>query len=237
MLFHPKMCPSSLENRTCFDVNCRFPHIKGTKRFPPSKPELEVGNSLRTVEQSGLNATSTHSKTNNVQNTYKSKNVPSSSAVSYAEALKSIPRTQPSHRVDISTAPLNSDFEKLSKDSFLGIIGLLKKELMQAIETKIALTISQPQIMQPRAQPQNFQQIPQTLQQIHQAPTYKMPPLPKNHGIQACQNPMQIFPTQMMTPPNAQINQVTPFQIHSATVPPQFNQLHMIQSEPFPCSM
>ena len=34
--YHPKMCMSSLRKGECFSENCRFNHIKGTKRFPPT---------------------------------------------------------------------------------------------------------------------------------------------------------------------------------------------------------
>ena len=33
--YHPKMCISSLRTGECFSENCRFNHIKGTKRQPP----------------------------------------------------------------------------------------------------------------------------------------------------------------------------------------------------------
>ena len=32
--YHPKMCISSLRKGECFSENCRFNHIKGTKRLP-----------------------------------------------------------------------------------------------------------------------------------------------------------------------------------------------------------
>ena len=32
--YHPKMCMSSLRKGECFSENCRFNHIKGTKRLP-----------------------------------------------------------------------------------------------------------------------------------------------------------------------------------------------------------
>ena len=30
--FHPKMCPDSIKNRTCFDLQCNLVHVKGTQR-------------------------------------------------------------------------------------------------------------------------------------------------------------------------------------------------------------
>ena len=32
--FHPKLCPSSLKDKTCFNLECSFPHLKGTQRYP-----------------------------------------------------------------------------------------------------------------------------------------------------------------------------------------------------------
>ena len=34
--FHPKMCFGSIKKGECFSENCRFAHIKGTKRQPSS---------------------------------------------------------------------------------------------------------------------------------------------------------------------------------------------------------
>ena len=32
--FHPKLCSSSLKDKTCFNRECSFPHLKGTQRYP-----------------------------------------------------------------------------------------------------------------------------------------------------------------------------------------------------------
>ena len=40
--FHPEMCPSSVSKRACFDGNCQFVHVKGTKRI-----EQPSGNKLQ----------------------------------------------------------------------------------------------------------------------------------------------------------------------------------------------
>ena len=34
--FHPKMCFDSIQKGECFSEDCRFAHVKGTKRHPPS---------------------------------------------------------------------------------------------------------------------------------------------------------------------------------------------------------
>ena len=34
--FHPKMCFDSLRKGECFSESCRFAHVKGTKRQPPT---------------------------------------------------------------------------------------------------------------------------------------------------------------------------------------------------------
>ena len=37
VLHHPKLCNNSLRNSTCFNGNCTFVHLKGTKRSRPSR--------------------------------------------------------------------------------------------------------------------------------------------------------------------------------------------------------
>lgn len=38
-LFHPNICNSSMKDRTCFRVNCKYLHLKGTKRSRESEVE------------------------------------------------------------------------------------------------------------------------------------------------------------------------------------------------------
>lgn len=47
--YHPKMCISSLRKGECFSQDCRFSHVKGTKRLPPvikSNHDQQVTKSL-----------------------------------------------------------------------------------------------------------------------------------------------------------------------------------------------
>ena len=42
VLHHPKLCNNSLRNSTCFNENCIFVHLKGTKRSRPSRDHSHV---------------------------------------------------------------------------------------------------------------------------------------------------------------------------------------------------
>ena len=33
--FHPQLCNRSVKHHVCYNVNCRYFHVKGTKRTPP----------------------------------------------------------------------------------------------------------------------------------------------------------------------------------------------------------
>ena len=50
--FHPKMCFDSIKKGECFSENCRFAHIKGTKRQPSSiKNNVTHHNNLLTKNE------------------------------------------------------------------------------------------------------------------------------------------------------------------------------------------
>ena len=48
--FHPKLCPSSLKNKTCFNLECSFPHLKGTQRYP-EKQRKQAGSQQRSISE------------------------------------------------------------------------------------------------------------------------------------------------------------------------------------------
>ena len=128
--FHPKMCSSSITKSECFDEDCKFKHVRGTKRE---------------------------------QGTTKSNNKPGNNA----------------------SVTVNSKTN--GQNDFLEALRLMKAELMGAMDSKLAMVISQ-------------------LQQPHPQPFY--PP----HTFQLQQNPLQsnTGPAHMMwhqhTNPQLQIN-------------------------------
>ena len=52
--FHPKMCFDSLRKGECFSESCRFAHVKGTKRQPPTvKSSVKHNNNQSKNDMSG----------------------------------------------------------------------------------------------------------------------------------------------------------------------------------------
>ena len=93
--YHPKMCPTSITKRECFDDKCNFTHVKGTKRKPVASPSKSSG------QRTGIKD----------------------------------PPTPPK--------ATNSDDDLSSNPSFLSMMSLIKKELIEALDSKIATVISQ----------------------------------------------------------------------------------------------
>ena len=120
--FHPKMCPSSISKKECFNHGCHLTHIKGTTR-KPKKTILEKDSNKQDQKQ-------TNKPTIQVENV-----------------------------------------ELKEPGSFLELARLIKEELMEAMDQKIALAITQhPQLHQPRLglQQQNQMQQQPVLVPQHQ---------------------------------------------------------------------
>ena len=163
--FHPKLCDSSITKKICYDDNCTHTHIKGTQRKRPNVnkytgtkeqthnlPPKEVSSAV-SWKNTDSNKPSTINKANdtNLINTNKK--------ISYSEALM-------------------SNNTKTESQDFLGAIHLLKQELSEVIETKIALAINQ-----------------MTHHKVQASPTYLFPPIP-NYRIQKNQYPIYMPPQQ-----------------------------------------
>ena len=125
--FHPKMCPSSISKKVCFDEKCQFTHVKGTKRKVTMPTESSKSPSCQ--------ASSTKFSSS-VKGSDAAKPVSSLSKKSQEPVLQ-IP----------SPCPVTNGS---SETSFLDVISLLKKELSEAVETKIAMALSQIQPYRPR---------------------------------------------------------------------------------------
>ena len=139
-LFHPKICPTSITKRECFDPRCHLSHIKGTNRNPKLQTKKPSGSTpsatllMESVPSNPVTVTETGKGTSTG-----SANIPTISK-------------------DNASAGTGQESVQ-SNSSFLEFARLIKEELMQAIDLKIALAISNIQIPQPQykavpAQPQ-----------------------------------------------------------------------------------
>lgn len=128
--FHPKMCPSSISKKVCFDEKCQFTHVKGTKRKVTMPTESSKSPSCQ--------ASSTKFSSS-VKGSDAAKPVSSLSKKSQEPVLQ-IP----------FPCPVTKGSSETSSSSFLDVISLLKKELSEAVETKIAMALSQIQPYRPR---------------------------------------------------------------------------------------
>ena len=129
--FHPKMCPSSITKRVCFDEKCQFVHVKGTKR-------MEQGG--KTLKKSQAHV------------------VPNKPVLIDSRSDKS--STDLTHPPPIFSKVCNgvnsnlpsTDVMHSSNASFLDVISLLKKELCEAMDIKIARSLAQVQPHYPPVQ-------------------------------------------------------------------------------------
>lgn len=48
--FHPRMCSSSIRTNQCFNDNCTFVHVKGTKRKPPQQRNINSSNTPQQLD-------------------------------------------------------------------------------------------------------------------------------------------------------------------------------------------
>ena len=144
-LFHPKMCPSSISKRVCFDDKCTLTHVKGTKRKAIQ------------VSQDKLS-----------QKPVKPNLIESSKLQCPPQGHKSLQGLGNQHNSE-SGKPLTQQSGP-SNNSFLDMINVLKKELCQAMDNKIAMSLSQIQHMwPPRTQSHPFLHPPF----FHPTPTYQ----------------------------------------------------------------
>ena len=108
--YHPKMCPTSITKRECFDDKCNFTHVKGTKRKPVASLLKKTSGQKDVID----------------------------------------PQTQ--------SKPSIAPDDLSSNPSFLSMMSLIKKELIEALDSKIAAVISQ--IPQLNSERQSFYQSP-----------------------------------------------------------------------------
>ena len=195
-LFHPKMCPLSISKRECFDDKCNFLHVKGTKRKKienaanqktPIKKHQTSTKSSKLDQYQTLNKHQTSNKSSELSDQ------PFKPGSASSKTVKDI--LADANEVDSNEVP--------SKLSFLEMIRLLKVELSEAMDTKIATAISQLPHYYPRIplQPQSQLHQPQFHHPQMQFPQLQMP------QYQMMMPPM--FPPPMFPPPTAPKAQTT----------------------------
>ena len=95
--FHPSMCHSSLRDRTCLRDNCKFMHVKGTRRDETYSPDPQARqSSQRPFEESRVfpNQSDRHQQTH--RSTEQPRNSNGDASFSFLEHLKAI-QEQMSH--------------------------------------------------------------------------------------------------------------------------------------------
>ena len=110
--FHPQVCINSLRTGECFDSNCRFNHISGTKRERPQRerPQTPFFNRGDHTDQGPENRSNQHLRTPHQP-----------AALNQPTAFTN----QTSHS------------QQQSDNHFLGLIRLTKAEIMESINTKM----------------------------------------------------------------------------------------------------
>ena len=141
--YHPKMCPSSVTKKVCYDDKCQFTHVKGTKRkashlvtektsHHQMKPPTNTSKDLK--EKPGSNSPESPTTT------------------SFNNDISDSVNDKPIRSRVSKKSPLSNEDHTPSNASFLEMISLLKKELCEAMDTKIAMSLSQFQHYYPRMQ-------------------------------------------------------------------------------------
>ena len=174
--FHPKMCLNSLRKGECFNEECKFNHVKGTKRHPPVAP-IKVGNGHLHNKEQGKNdpGSAISSITDRVQYGVQYPPLPPRFGAS-----TDIGNTKQSeNRNTAASSATNSQGAASSNDSghFLEVISLLKTEILQTLNQKIsAITAQIEQIQQAKSQPR--------MVMIPQPPPPAFPPYPQQQYLQ-----------------------------------------------------
>ena len=156
--FHPQVCINSLRSGKCYDSTCKFNHISGTKREPPSI--------ISQQQTTRINPQHQHQ-----QNQIKQNNRPI---------------TTNDGQIQIQ----QQNQSNTNNEHFLGLIRLMKAEIMQAMESKLTSLMSKVQSQNP------YQQYPPTLYQSANNPSNQLAPMQSHiprqfNNSQQLQNPYQ----------------------------------------------
>ena len=171
--FHPKMCQMSISKSECFDVSCQLCHVKGTRRKPLTK-EKEEKTEGKSVQNLPFNPNNDSCHMKNMKDR--------------APKMEEQQRGKSQQSLDKPTS-VPSDNDALQQ-SFLAQISLLKKELQEVMDKKVASLMNwQQQITA------TYPLIPQ--HQMLPLQTYPQPPIPwlnQLHQFQRMQQVPQIPP-------------------------------------------
>ena len=150
------MCINSLRKGECFDESCKFNHVKGTQRHPPVTLNKQTGRPVSSSTQS--------IKLDRPNDIHNNQNLPK--------------------------APLNANNQRQNQnqnspnDHFLEVVRLLKADIMQMMEAKMAVFNNQIQQIQQQPYPPQFKPglyPPNLLNTIQPqlAPQYQMQTMPQ----------------------------------------------------------
>ena len=175
--FHPRMCLNSLRKGECFSEDCKFNHVKGTKRHPPVTPNHTGNGSQQNSAQGKSNPKKKNDPGPDVRST--------SDRSQYGDQFPPLQtRTDTSNSRGCGARGTTSSTSQANMAAsnetghFLEIVSLLKKEIMQTLDQKIfAITAQIKQIQQAKTPQQSMMMIPQPV-----PPTF--PPFPQHQYLQ-----------------------------------------------------
>ena len=144
--FHPPMCQSSIIHNQCFTFDCPLNHVKGTLRNNQFS-EISKNNPNQPIPLNHVKGTLKNNQFPEISKNNSNKPTP---LQNYIKIDQNHPKISP-HNTDNTQIPL--------KDYFLDVVTSMKTEIMLALDTKLAMIMSQiPQSAQPKINERHFQQ-------------------------------------------------------------------------------
>ena len=129
------MCINSLRKGECFSEDCRFNHVKGTKRHPPA---------VKSNTRRSMHADSSYN-----QNPASNQNPPPEDVRSWADTRRTVPTNPMLYQNPVSNHnPATEDGNNQNPDHFLEVIRLLKAEILQTFDQKMASITNQISVLQ-----------------------------------------------------------------------------------------
>ena len=180
------MCLNSLRKGECFSEECKFNHVKGTKRYPPVTPNNNAGNGSQNKSGQGKSypkrkdLPEPSSTINRTQSGDQFPPLPTRTGVINSRGCEAQSETL---TTSVSTAANNQGNATTSNESgnFLEIMSLLKTEIMHTLNQKILAITAQiqqiQQIQQAKSPQQSMMMIPQPV-----PPAF--PPFPQHQYLQ-----------------------------------------------------
>ena len=90
--FHPQMCHASLQDRVCLRENCKFMHVRGTRRSDREEENAANLNSLQDNTKRNFNKSNSNSLniSSNQRNNYQTANPPPANATTFLDSIKAL---------------------------------------------------------------------------------------------------------------------------------------------------